>query len=249
MNAHNNKLNLLQPLILILLVCSAFTPALAQKERKEIREGNTSYEKGKYSDAETSYRKALDKNSHSFPGSYNLGGAMYRQKKYDEAIQQYQRSAEKTTDPVEKANSYHNLGNAYLQSQQYQESIDAYRQSLKLNPGDNETRYNMAYAQAMLKKQQQEQQQNKDQQNKNQQSKDKKDQQSKDKQDQQQQSNDQQQDQKQQKEQQKAQAQKQPKISKEDAERILQALKNDEQKLQEKMARKEGERIKIDKNW
>ncbi|MDQ3050968.1 MAG: tetratricopeptide repeat protein [Bacteroidota bacterium] len=215
----------------------------AQNERKEIREGNDKYEKGKYSDAETDYRRALEKNRSSYPGNYNLGGALYRQKKFDEAIQQYQQTIDKSEDPEEKAQTYHNMGNALLQAQKYDESVQAYKEALKLNPADADTRYNLAYAQAMLKKQQQQQQQNKDSQDQN------KDQQKN--KDQQQQAKDQKQDNKEQdkQEQQKEQANKQPKISKEDAERILQALKNDEQNLQEKLSKKEGQRIRIDKNW
>lgn len=214
----------------------------AQKERGEIREGNDKYENGKYSDAETSYRKALEKNSSSYPGNYNLGGSLYRQKKFDEAIQQYEHSSAKTTDPREKSQTYHNLGNSYFEAQKYDESIKAYKEALKLNPSDQDTRYNLAYAQTMLKKQQEQQNKenkdsNKDQQKKDQQQ-EQKENQDKNKQDQQKQDP------------KKEQArQQQPKISKEDAERILQALKNDEQNLQEKLAKKEGQRINIDKNW
>ncbi|MBK8414246.1 MAG: tetratricopeptide repeat protein [Bacteroidetes bacterium] len=78
-------------------------------------------------------------------------------------MQQYQQSIERTTDPKEKASSYHNLGNSMVKAQKYAESIDAYKKALKLNPADNDTRYNLAYAQAMLRKQQEQQQQ--DQQN------------------------------------------------------------------------------------
>lgn len=245
-----NPLYLL-PFLLLLPLVSVTEFAYGQKEKKEVRQGNLNYEKGKYADAETSYRKALEKNASSYPGTYNLGGALYRQKKYDEATQQYQQSAEKTTNSKEKAESYHNLGNALVQAQKFEESINAYKNALKLNPSDNDTRYNLAYAQAMLKKQQEQQKQdqqnqenkdNKNQKDKNQQNKD---QQNKDQQ--QQQQKDQQKKDQQQKEQQ--QARQQPKISKEDAERMLKALKNDEQNLQQKLSRKEGEKIKIEKDW
>ena len=224
-------MKLLLTIIVFVSLVMAGLPVFAQVERKEVREGNDRYEKGKYSDAETSYRKALEKNSSSYPGNYNLGSSLYRQKKYDEAIQQYQQSIDKTDDPAEKAQTYHNMGNSLLQAQKYEESIAAYKQSLKLNPADQDTRYNLAYAQTMLKKQQQQQQQ---QQNKD--SKDQNKDQQKNK-DQQQQNKDQQQKEQDQKDQQKQdhqkeQARQQPKISKEDAERILQALKNDEQNLQ-----------------
>ncbi len=236
--------------LLLMVTMTAF----AQKEKKEIRTGNDRYEKGNYSDAETEYRKALEKNQSSYPGTYNLGGALYRQKKFDEAVQQYQQSIERTTDPKEKASSYHNLGNSMVKAQKYAESIDAYKKALKLNPSDNDTRYNLAYAQAMLRKQQEQQQQdqqnqnqNQDQKNKDQKNQQNKDQQKKDQQNQDQKSQDQK-NKEQQKDQQKKEAQ-QPKISKEDAERLLKALKNDEQNLQQKLSRKEGEKIRIEKDW
>jgi Ca-activated chloride channel homolog len=242
-----SKLFLLTSLLLVVTM-SAF----AQKEKKEIRAGNDRYEKGNYSDAETEYRKALEKNQTSYPGTYNLGGALYRQKKFDEAVQQYQQAIDRTTDPKEKASSYHNLGNSMVKAQKYAESIDAYKKALKLNPSDNDTRYNLAYAQAMLRKQQEQQQQDQQNQNQDQQNKDQKNQQNKDQQQKDQKNQDQKsQDQKnkeQQKDQQKKEAQ-QPKISKEDAERLLKALKNDEQNLQQKLSRKEGEKIRIEKDW
>jgi tetratricopeptide (TPR) repeat protein len=246
----NQKLKTGKMTRLMFLVCFFFPafPLLAQVERKEIRDGNDKFEKGKYSDAETSYRKATDKNHESYPGNYNLGGALYRQDKYDEAIQQYQQSLGKTRDLKEQAETLYNMGNSLLQAKKYEDSINAYKQSLKINPDDNDARYNLAYAQSMLKQQQQQQQQDSQNKDDKQDKKDQKQQNSKDQkqQDPKNQQQDQQQDQQQPK---KEQAQKQPKISKEDAERILQALKNDEQNLQEKLSRKEGERIKIEKNW
>src|SRR5688572_21426049 len=156
--------------ILIFFILSiTWIGASAQKERKEVRQGNDKYENGKYSDAETMYRKAIDKNKESYPGNYNLGGALYRQNKYEEAIQQYQQSVDKTQDPAEKAKTLHNMGNALLQAKKYEESINAYKQALKLKPEDNDTRYNLAYAQSMLKQQQQQQQQEGDKENKDQQ--------------------------------------------------------------------------------
>jgi tetratricopeptide (TPR) repeat protein len=219
--------------------------AIAQSERKLVRDGNKQYESGKYSDAEINYRKSLDKNKSSYTGTYNLGDALYQQKKFDEAASHFNSSASLTRDKKSLSKTYHNLGNALVESKKYEESVQAYKNALKLNPEDNDTRYNLAYAQSMLKQQQQQQrQQNKD----NKDNKDKKDQQQqqqeKDKKDQQQQ---QKQDQKDQ--QAKQQQQQQQKISKEDAERILKALKNNENDLQKKLAKKEGEKVRIDKQW
>jgi len=228
----------------------AAQPVSAQKERKEIRSGNIKYENGKYTEAETDYRKAIEKNRSSFPGSYNLGGALYKQNKFDEAIQQYSESAAKASGSEEKANSLHNLGNALVKAEKFQEGVNAYKEALKLNPAADDTRYNLAYAQSMLKQQQQQQQQqgddNKDK-NQQQEKQDSKNEQNKNQESENQKESAEQDDQK--REQQKEQARKQSKISKEDAERLLKALQNDEQNLQEKMQRKEGQKIKVEKDW
>jgi Ca-activated chloride channel family protein len=245
-----NHFRLNVAMLFFLLYFTGVSSLSAQTERKEIRQGNNLYEKGSYSDAETEYRKALEKNKNSFPGNYNLGGALYRQKKYEEAIREYKESSAKTTGKNEQANAFHNLGNSLIQSQQYGEAVDAYKKALKLNPDDEDTRYNLAYAQTMLRNQQQQQQQQGNNQNQN---KDQKDQ-NKQQQDQnkdQQKEDQQQADNNNQKEEQQQQKknQQQPKMSKEDAERLLKALQNDEKDLQEKLTRKEGQKVRVEKEW
>ena len=209
---------------------------LAQSERKFIRDGNKSFDKKNYSDAEVEYKKSLGKNQKSYEGNFNLGDAYYKQGKYDEAARQFELLKSQKKDKSTEAAALHNLGNTLLQGQKYPESIEAYKQALKLNPKDEDTRYNLAYAQAMLKQQQQQQQQQQQNQDKN---KDKKDQQK--------------QQQEQQKQEQKKQEQKpqeeKKEISKEDAERILQALNNDEKDKHKKKAKVAATRIRIDKDW
>ena len=186
-------------------------------------------------DAEVEYKKSLGKNQKSYEGNFNLGDAYYKQGKYDEAARQFELLKSQKKDKSIDAAALHNLGNTLLQGQKYPESIEAYKQALKMNPKDEDTRYNLAYAQAMLKQQQQQQQQ--------QQNQDK----NKDKKDQQKQQQEQQK-QEQQKQEQKPQEQKKE-ISKEDAERILQALNNDEKDKHKKKAKVAATRIRIDKDW
>ena len=170
----------------------------AQKaERKNVREGNKLYETEKFTEAEIAYRKSLEVNPRSSEGTYNLGNALYKQKKFPEAAEQYQLLAGQGEKMIETpegkarlAEIYHNVGNIGMQSKEYAKSVEAYKQSLRLNPKDDETRYNLALAQKMLKDQQQNQQnqdqnqdQNKDQ-NKDQQDKDQNKDQNKDQQDQ-----------------------------------------------------------------
>lgn len=230
---------------LILLTVNVFS----QSERKLVRDGNKKYESGKYSEAEINYRRSLEKNKSSFSGTYNLGDALYKQKKFDEAASQFNNSSTLTKDKKSQANNFHNLGNALLQAQKYEQSIDAFKNALKLNPDDNDTRYNLAYAQSMLKQQQQQQQQNKDNKDNKDNKQDQQQQKNKEDQKKEQQQKEQQQEQQKQDQKEEQAKQQEQKISKEDAERILQALKNNENDLQKRKAKKEGVKVKIEKQW
>jgi Ca-activated chloride channel family protein len=225
-------------LLLFSFLVIAVSPVIAQTDKTLIREGNKSYNNKKYSDAEVSYKKSLGKNQKSYEGNFNLGDAYYKQGKYDEAAKQFELLKSQKKDKKTEAAAMHNLGNTLLQNKKYEESIEAYKQSLKINPADEDTRYNLAYAQAMLKQQQQQQQQQQQNQDKN----------NKDKKDQQKQQQQKQEQQKQEQAQQKQQEQKKE-ISKEDAERILQALNNDEKDKHKKKAKVAATRIRIDKDW
>ena len=208
----------------------------AQQSTATIREGNKLYENKEYSEAEKAYRRSLATDAGSFPGNYNLGSALYRQDKHDEAARQYLQGAANTKDKEGQSRAYYNMGNSLLKAEKYQESIEAYKLALRNNPADENARYNLSYALMKLKKHQQQQQQDK---NKDQQ---------KNQQQQQQQQQDQQQ--QQQKEEQKQQQQQQPKISKQDAERMLEALKNDEKDLQKQKAKRyEVRSSRPEKDW
>ena len=218
----------------------------AQSSRKLIHEGNKQYEQKKFNDAEINYRKSLNTKENEFIGNYNLGNTFYQQGKYAEAKQQFEiASGSKETDKMELSNTYHNLGNALLKNNKYEESIEAYKQSLKINPSDNDTRYNLAYAKSKLQQQQQQNKENKEDKNKDQ-KKDDKSQQQKNKE---QQQKDQQAKQDENKSDKQEKAANKDKISKEDAEKILQALNNDEKKTQKKMNVKERVKVSIEKEW
>ena len=122
--------------------------------RDLVREGNRQYKAEKAVDAETSYRRALDVDDKSDLATFNLGNALYRQQKYEEAGREFEKAASGTTDKMGKARAYHNLGNAYLQQQKLKEGIEAYKQALRNNPNDADTKYNLSYALNMLKQQQ-----------------------------------------------------------------------------------------------
>lgn len=223
-------------LVLILLAPSAL---MAQEERKYIRKGTAEYEKGKFLESEIEYRRALDKDANSFEGNFNLGNALFKQEKVDESLEQYRNLAGTVTDKDQLSRIYHNIGNGHFAKQEYDKSIAAYKNALKNNPFDNETRYNLIVAQKML------QQQNQDKQNQDKQ--DQKDQQQDQKKDQEQQKQEQQQDQK---DQQQQQQQQQQNMSEKDAERLLNAIQQDENKLQEKMKKaKAAQKSAVEKNW
>jgi Ca-activated chloride channel family protein len=232
----------------VLIVCAglalAAVRAPAQSGKALLREGNRLYEKKQYPDAEVDYRKALESAEHPTTSKFNLGDALYQQGRYDEAAGQYESAVTAAESPDVRAKAYHNLGNALLKGKKLQESVDAYEQSLKLNPKDDDTRYNLEYAKRLLQQQQQQQQQQKKDDKKDKQDKkDNKDQQNKEDQQKQDRRNDRQKDSK--------EPPRQPKdqISKADAERILDALKQQEQDVKKKLQKKVPVRVKVDKDW
>lgn len=256
----------------IVLICCLSLMSLslfAQSEKKRVREGNGQFEEGNYSEAEINYRKALDEKPGYMKGTFNLGDAMYEQENFEESGKLFAEVAEGVHLEEQRAGAYYNLGNSLMKEQKYKESIEAYKNSLRLKSDDQDAKYNLAYAQKKLSEQQQQQDQNQDQdqdkQDENKEEQDqKKDDQNKDKDKKDQEEQDQEQDQKDQEkdnqnkneqgDQQKDQIQQpQPQqISKEDAQRMLEALKNDEKKtLQElqKQKAKAAKATKTDIDW
>ena len=142
-------------LLLVLLTTHYSLLTTAQEERSLTREGNKYFDKQKYADAEASYKKALEKKD-SFPEAiFNLGDAMYKQARYEDAAKQFDRAVKLLKDTALKARSYHNMGNCSMEKQEYEEAIKSYKQALRLNPSDRDTKYNLAYANAKLKDKQQ----------------------------------------------------------------------------------------------
>lgn len=147
------------------------TLKLNREARSLLREGNELYKKEKYKDASIAYRKSLGKNAKYDKASYNFGNALYQDKNYKEAVSQYEVTAKSAKSKVEKAEAFHNIGNAMMEQKQYQQAVEAYKNALRNNPGDDETRYNLAVAQKHAKKEQKDNKQKnnnqKDKQNKN----------------------------------------------------------------------------------
>jgi len=214
----------------------------AQSERKYIRQGNNEYNRGQFEDSEVSFRKANAENNRLPETLFNIGAALFKQEKYDDAARQFTNNIIMTEDNSQKAAGLYNLGNSLLQAGKFQESIEAYKESLRLQPNNFEAKHNLAYAQDQL--QQQEQQQ--DQQNGDNQDNQNNENNKQDNQNQQNQEDNQEQNQSQSQQQQEENA-----ISREDAERLLNSLANDEQKVQEWMRRVKASREwkNVVKNW
>ncbi len=240
-------------LILTVLLLSPFY-SFAQGDKKFIKEGNKAYLNKKYSEAEKNYSRAINKNKGSYNGSFNLGDAYYKQGKYEEAAEQFQSLTHRATSKDTLSKAYHNLGNALMKSKKYQEGLDAYKNSLKNNPNDEETRYNCAYAQQMLKQQQQQQQKDKDKKDNKDKKNDKNKKDDKDKKDDKKDKDKKDQDKKEKQDKDKQDKDKKPdqnQISKEDAKRLLDALQNDEKNLQDKLkkGKVKGVKAEIEKDW
>lgn len=248
--------NIIQTISFILIILSTVIVE-AQEENAYIRNGNGLYAEKQYSDAESEYLKALDKNPNSFEAQFNRANALYKQGKMEEAVKKYENLSKQTINKEQLANVYHNLGNAYLNSQKLDESIKSYKSALRNNPGDVETKYNLIYAQKLKQQQEQNQQcqnPNEDKQNQDKNKEQQKNQQQNQEQNQNQDKKDQQQqqNQNQNKEEQQKKQQSQPqKISKEDAERLLEAIMGNEKELQEKLKKEKARanRIQIEKDW
>lgn len=208
-------------------------------ERDYLRSGNKLYKDSTFVKAEVDYRKALELEPKSTDAMYNLGNALLMQQKAKEAMEQFEAASRVEKDKAKLAQIYHNMGVILQSSKQYPQCIEAYKQALRNNPKDDETRYNLALAQKLLKDQQQQQDQQQNQEQKQDQKQDDK-QQNKEQQDQQNKNQQQNQQQQQNKDQ----------MSKENAEQLLNAVMQDEKNVQDKV--KKGIQVqgrKLEKDW
>lgn len=135
--------------LLFLLVASS---AFAQKtERDYLRSGNKLYNDSLFIKAEVDYRKALEINPKSTDAMFNLGNSLLMQQKAKEAMEQFESASKVEKDKDKLAQIYHNMGVILQSSKQYPQCIEAYKESLRNSPKDDETRYNLALAQKLLK--------------------------------------------------------------------------------------------------
>jgi Ca-activated chloride channel homolog len=263
-------------LITMASVAAMMTAAVAQSARGTIVQGNKLYAEQKYDEALTKYRDAEVQAPESPIIKFNISAAEYKKKNYEEALKQNQ-AALNQEQTLDQAKAYYNMGNTLFRMNKWPESVLAYKRSLELNPNDEDAKYNLEYVRKMMKdqssqqnqnqqnqqqqnQQQQQQQQQQQNQQQDQQKQDQQQQQQQDQQqqkeenkDQQQQQDKQNQDQQQQQEQEQQQAQQQPKsqddMSKEDAARILEAMKENPQNLTDSRKMKMAGSRRVLKDW
>lgn len=236
---------------------------LEREARKDVREGNELYNQLKFEEAEIAYKKALDKNPNYAKASYNLGNTIYQQNKNKEAIFQYDLADKIASNKMSKAEIFHNVGNSFMKEKQYDKAVDAYKNSMRNNSKDEETRYNLAMAQKLLKDQQDKDNKdnkdkkddNKDDKNKDQKDKeggdkDKKDEKDKD-QDKGKDKEDEKGDPKKDKNDPQNQKPRPNQLSPEQMKQLLEAMNNEENKTQKKLnaQKARGQKIKNEKDW
>lgn len=213
-------------LTLLILLCVTIV-AMADTDRQYIRSGNRLYHQQKYDKAEVEYRKAVDQNKENPQALYNLGCALLAQQKDSAAVEQFEIAGKRETNKMRKARIYHNIGWVCQSKKMYGEAIEAYKESLRNNPNDEETRYNLALCQRQKQKQDQQQQQ--------------------------QQKDEPQQDPNQQEERPQEQEQEQDKpadLDKDNAERLLNAAMQKEKETQDKLKNmQQPEQRSLQNNW
>ncbi|MEM9362922.1 MAG: tetratricopeptide repeat protein [Bacteroidota bacterium] len=125
-------------------------------------EANKELTANDFTGAESDYRRAISKSKKNAIAPFNLGNAYYNRESFSEAFGRYKQAGETATTKGGKHKSFHNMGNVFMKKKEYEKAVEAYKEALRSNPKDEETRYNLALAKEMLKKQQDEQQNDQD---------------------------------------------------------------------------------------
>ncbi|WP_417290476.1 tetratricopeptide repeat protein [Corallibacter sp.] len=249
-----------------------------QKANDYVYQGNEKANSEDYIAAEMDYRKAISSQETNVAGAYNLGTSYYKKGNLDEALYRLTQAAKNATNKENKHKAYHNIGNILMQNKKCKEAVEAYKNALRNNPSDEETRYNLGLAKECAEQQEDQQNQNQDQ-NEDQENKDEnKDQEdqkdkegdnkedNKDEGDQDKKDGEDQEDDKgepkddkqdqgkegdnEKKEQQKPQQQP-GQLSPQQIKNLLEAMNNQEEKVQEKInaEKQKGVKVQTDKDW
>jgi Ca-activated chloride channel family protein len=125
-------------------------PALAASPRRLNEEGNRAYRKAELERALQAYTEAQVGAPQSPEIQYNLGNVFYRQQEYQRAGEAYRKALESARGALARDAAY-NLGNARFQEEDYAGAAAAYRGALKIDPADREAKRNLELALAHLK--------------------------------------------------------------------------------------------------
>ena len=246
-----------------------------QKANNYVYEGNELIGSEDYISAEMEYRKAISEQPSTIAGTYNLGNSYYEKGQYDEALFRHTQAAENAVSKAEKHKAYHNIGNILMQNKKCKEAVEAFKNALRNDPTDDETRYNFALAKECAEQQQDEQDENDKQEQEQEKEGDdeekdkgeneekKDDQDKKDEGDQDKKEGDDQKDDQgkpkdekdgkegENKDQQSKPQPKQGQLSPQQIKNLLEAMNNQEQKVQQKInaEKQKGVKVKTEKDW
>jgi tetratricopeptide (TPR) repeat protein len=221
-------------IISLVLVSTGYSADYIDK----IKQGNEDYLNNNFNSALDAYSTAQSELLDVPDLDYNIAGVLHQLGDYANAIERYTKALN-TIDINQEAKVHYNMGNTYFKMNEFQKAVTSYQNSLEINPDDMDAKYNLELARKMLKENTKPQDQ--DDKKKEEKEKQKKDEQDKkdqeQKNDEQKQKQDEQQKQQPQEQKEKEQQPDPNKMTKEDAERILNALKDDEQKQQKRVKR------------
>ncbi|WP_456437942.1 tetratricopeptide repeat protein [Psychroserpens sp.] len=268
-----------QVFIILVVLISAISFAQDKNKEKELQlqkandyvyEGNELVGSEDYISAEMEYRKAISEQPTNVAGTYNLGNSYYEKGHYDEALFRHTQAAENAISKEEKHKAYHNIGNILMQNKMCKEAVVAFKDALRNDPTDDETRYNFAIAKECAEQQQDEQDENdkqeqekekedeekdKDENDENEDDQDKKDEGDEDKKE----GDDQKDDQGKPKDEKEGENKdkkgkpqpKQGQLSPQQIKNLLEAMNNQEQKVQQKInaEKQKGVKVKTEKDW
>ena len=160
----------------LLIMCLAFTTFISfaqdlpkekmYEAKKQLRAGNKAYENKNYADAAIAYQKSLAEDGTYYKGAYNLGNSYFNQKKYKEALEQYQLANKLAKNKVNKAKTSELIGDSYKNQKELEKALEAYKQALLKNPKDDILRQKFIAAKQEKQKQDQQKKDNKDDKNK-----------------------------------------------------------------------------------
>jgi tetratricopeptide (TPR) repeat protein len=146
-------------LITLIIALTIYNLSFSQDlERKNMYYGNKAYDEKEFDEAILYYEEALKTSPLSFKTNFNMANAYFKKGDFQQASDLYSTLIDLAPTAFDRSKVYHNLGNAQFMNQKLDDAIESYEEALKINPKDEDSRYNLAYA-LLLKNQQQQQEQ------------------------------------------------------------------------------------------